>query len=129
MCDGHTGGDGVGIDDDVGALAAFREWHVHFGDDVSDGALLTVTTAEFISDDGFTKCANADFTDDVSVAVAFHVVSIDVGIFGCPVHFADVFVFDEFGVVVAVFLDGNDFPHDDISVFDDGVFGDDALAI
>ena len=44
-------------------------------------------------------------------------------------HFADVFVFDEFGVIVAVFLDGNDFPHDDVSVFDDGIFGDDALAV
>ena len=129
MRNGHTGGDGVGIDDDVGALAAFCEWHIHFWNNVSDGTLLSVTTAEFISDDRFTKGANADFANDVSVAVAFHVVSIDVGIFGSPVHFADVFVFDEFGVIVAIFLDGNDFPHDDVAVFDDGVFGDDALAI
>ena len=108
----------MGIDDDVGTLAIFGEWHIHFWNDVSDGALLSVTTAEFISDDRFTKSANADFANDVSVAVSFHIIFIDVGIFGGAVHFADVFVFDEFGVIIPVFLDGNDFPHDDVAVFD-----------
>ena len=68
----------MGINNDVGTLTAFREWHIHFGDDVSDGALLSVTTAEFISDDGFAISANADFADDVAVAVSFSVILVDV---------------------------------------------------
>jgi hypothetical protein len=66
------------INDDIWTLPAFREWHIHFGDDVSDGALLSVTTAEFISDDGFAISANADFADDVAVAISFSVIFIDV---------------------------------------------------
>ena len=119
----------MGIDDDVGALSALCEWHIHFRNNVADGSLLPVTTTEFIPDDRFTKRANANFANDVPVPVALRVILVDVAVFCCPVHFTGVFVFDYFCVVVPVFLDGHHLTHDNVAIFNDGIFRNNALAI
>ena len=117
------------IDDDVGALPALCEWHIHFRNNVANGSLLPVTTTEFIPDDRLAKCANANFANDVSVPVALRVILVDVAVFCCPVHFTCVFVFDYFCVVVPVFLDGHDLAHNNVTIFNDGIFRNNALAI
>mmetsp|Transcript_33705 Transcript_33705/g.69615 ORF Transcript_33705/g.69615 Transcript_33705/m.69615 type:complete len:230 (+) Transcript_33705:886-1575(+) len=50
MADGHAGGDGVGVDDEVGADALARERHVVLPVRDSDRALLPVAGGELVAD-------------------------------------------------------------------------------
>ena len=60
----------MGVNNNIGAHTIDGERHVAFGDDVTYGTLLPVTRREFVTDNGFTGSADADFCDTISVAVA-----------------------------------------------------------
>ena len=60
VTDGHTGGDGVGVDDDVGGDALAREQHVLLSVLDTARTLLSVSTGELVSDLGCLDGAHLD---------------------------------------------------------------------
>ena len=66
------------VDDDIGAYSSGSEWHIFFGDDISYSTLLSMARRELISDDGFTRGANSDFCNTISVAIAVDEILVNV---------------------------------------------------
>jgi hypothetical protein len=63
VADGHTGGDAVGVDDEVGDYSLGSEGQVLWFLGHTAGALLAVSGCEFISDLGHSYTAGADLNE------------------------------------------------------------------
>src|SRR5712672_1848619 len=69
MGNGHTGWNGVGIDNEVGSEAFTGERHVFLPICDTDGTFLTVTRSKFISDLGNLCRSRTDFNESKTFGV------------------------------------------------------------
>ena len=82
MGDGHAGGDGVRVDDDVGCEAGGGEGHVFLAVGDADGSFLTVAGGELVTDLRDFGCASADLDEFEAFDVRGEEDLVDDTIFG-----------------------------------------------
>ena len=90
LSNGHTTGNGVGIDNDVRTQSLCRKRHVSFGYNHTYCTLLSCTRGHFVSDFWNTLLHNADFGNAFSLLVVGHKSLI---------HHPQLPLFREFGLI------------------------------
>mmetsp|Transcript_22559 Transcript_22559/g.51658 ORF Transcript_22559/g.51658 Transcript_22559/m.51658 type:complete len:223 (-) Transcript_22559:2734-3402(-) len=67
LSDGHSGGDGMGVDNDIRNDAFRGEGHVFLAVGHTDGSLLSVTRSKFISNLWNTRISDSDLRKSISL--------------------------------------------------------------
>ena len=117
------------VDDDIGAHSVGGEWHIFFRDDISYSTFLSVARRELITDNWLARSADANLCNTISVTIAVNEILIYIRLLGCAMNLAMVFVFNELGMVVAIFLDGDNFCNNNIAIFNKCIFRNETFVV